>query len=60
MENVIGKLFTIMMGNEKVLVSCQGVCVSELGGLYLKMKMPNGSMMNMYVCSVYDKTIQEV
>ena len=59
MENIIGKLFIIMVGNEKVLVSCQGVCVSVLGGLYLKMKMPNGSSMNVYVCGLYDETIQQ-
>jgi hypothetical protein len=60
MENIIGKLFTVMVGNQKVLVVCQGVCVSELGGLYLKMKMPNGTNMNVYACELYDKTIKEV
>ncbi len=48
-----------MVGDKKVLVECQGVCVSELGGLFLKMKMPNGSNMNVYVCGLYDQTIQE-
>jgi hypothetical protein len=59
MENIIDKLFTIMVGDKKVLVECQGVCVSELGGLFLKMKMPNGSNMNVYVCGLYDQTLQE-
>lgn len=60
MDNVINKLFTIMVGGKKELVVCEGAYISALGQLYLKVKMQNGSHMNVYICGLYDETIQEV
>jgi hypothetical protein len=48
-------LFIVKVNDEDTLVKCEGAYVSELNQLYLKLKMPNGSHMNYYVCGLNDE-----
>lgn len=45
-------LFIVKVNGEDTLVKCEGAYVSELNQLYLKLKMPNGSTMNYYMCGL--------
>ena len=47
-------LFIVKVNGEDTLVKCEGAYVSELNQLYLKLKMPNGTTMNYYICGIND------
>ena len=47
-------LFIVKVNGEDTLVKCEGAYVSELNKLYLKLRMPNGSTMNYYMCGLDD------